>query len=217
MTAAKGLYRNEIPLREIIAAKIRDRIVTGVFQPGERLVERDLAAEFEVSRSPVREAIRILHQEGFVENLATRGIVVKRMERREVEELFDLREALESLASRLAAERVGAETGASLHHRLRDAESAFQAGNLDAAHEANTGFHDDIIVLSGNRNLQDMLRPLMGRLHWIFRQISDFSQVRAEHELLCAAIESGDPERAAEAARSHVLSYRRQTLEHLFD
>ncbi|MQA98665.1 MAG: GntR family transcriptional regulator, partial [Streptosporangiales bacterium] len=81
-------------LREQICERLRDRIIAGELRPGHRLVERDLAEEFGVSRVPVGEAIRILISEGFLEALSPRRIVVRQLSRRDVVQLFDVREAL---------------------------------------------------------------------------------------------------------------------------
>ncbi|WP_035775600.1 GntR family transcriptional regulator [Arthrobacter sp. H5] len=216
MTTQNGLYRHDLPLREIVGNEIRSRIFSGTFPPGARLIERDLAAEFDVSRFPVREAIRILHREGLVETLPTRGIVVKRLERREVEEIFDIREALEGLASKLAAERVAAGEHSDLQKYVDQSRSALADDNPEAARVANSEFHDQIIEFSGSSTLHDILTPLMGRLHWLFGQVPNLDAVCNEHSELCAAINSGDPKAAAEEAQRHVLSYRNQTLEHLF-
>lgn len=216
MSVQSGLYRHDLPLREIVGNEIRSRIFNGTFPPGTRLVERDLATEFEVSRFPVREAIRILHREGLVETLPTRGIVVKRLERREVEEIFDIRESLESLASKLAAERVAAGEPNDLQKHVEHSREALDRGDLESARTANSEFHDAIIEASGSATLHDILTPLMGRLHWLFGQVSNLDAVCNEHSVLCAAINSGDPHAAAEEARHHVQSYRDQTLKHLF-
>ena len=210
------LYKNEKPLREIVGNEIRSRIFSGDFPPGYRLVERDLAEMFQVSRLPVREAIRVLHNEGLVEPLPSRGIVVKTLSRREINELFDIREALEVLATRQAAERIDDAAVRALRESIEASERSIAVGDLDAVHAANSRFHDQILALSGNSLLQHTLEPLIARLHWLFRQIPDVEQLCAEHGVLCDAIGSGDPDAAAEAARSHVLSYKHQTLEFLF-
>jgi DNA-binding GntR family transcriptional regulator len=216
VSPSSKLYKNEKPLRDIVSEEIRSRIFAGELRPGARLIERDLADTFEVSRFPVREALRALQNEGLVEHLPSRGMVVKTLNRQEVIELFDIREALEVLAARLAAGRAAQGSFDGLRRLVGESRAALDVGDLNAAHEANSGFHDEIIAMSGNALLESMLEPLLGRLHWLFRQISDFEQVSAEHAFLCEAILSGDPQRAASAARSHVLSYRRQTLEYLF-
>ena len=86
-------------VRERVREELRERIVTGVLRPGDRLVERDLAEDLGVSRVPVREAIRSLEADGFVVVQSPRRVVVRRLSRVDVEELFDVREALEVLAT----------------------------------------------------------------------------------------------------------------------
>ena len=215
-TQSNKLYRNEKPLRDIVGEEIRMRIFNGTFPPGARLIERDLAEMFSVSRLPVREALRVLLNEGLVENLPSRGVVVSSLDRRHVSELFDIREALEVLAVRQATEHIADGVENSLEEVLREAREAFESGDLDAAHAANSRFHDEIVTLSGNELLQTLLEPLVGRLHWLFRQVSDFKEVTAEHEDLARAIASGDAERAAASARAHVMTYRARTLDYLF-
>ncbi len=215
-TQSNKLYRNEKPLRDIVGEEVRTRIFNGTFPPGTRLIERDLAEMFSVSRLPVREALRVLLNEGLVENLPSRGVVVSTLDRRHVSELFDIREALEVLAVRQATERIAEGADNPLEEVLREAREAFEMGDMDAAYAANSRFHDQIVTLSGNDLLQNMLEPLLGRLHWLFRQVSDFREVTAEHEDLAKAISSGDPERAATSARAHVMTYRARTLEYLF-
>lgn len=216
MTTPSRLYRHERPLREIVSDEIRDRIFSGVFAPGTRLVERNLADEFGVSRFPVREALRILHKDGLVEHLPTRGIVVRQPDRSEVEEIFDIRESLEVLAARLAAQRVASGTPSSLQEHVTASRQALETGDLDAATRSNSEFHDELIRLAGSTTLEEVLRPLMGRLHWLFAQVSDLDQVCREHDKLCAAVESGVPQEAAQEAQRHVLSYKGRTLRHLY-
>jgi DNA-binding GntR family transcriptional regulator len=216
MLTSGGVYRHEVPLGEIVGQHIRNRILSGEFGPGSRLVERDLADRFEVSRSPVREALRILDQEGLVEKLPTRGIVVKQLKRREVDEIFDIREALEGMASRLAAQRVAEGAESQLQGLVAESREAFLRDDPVAVREANWGFHDEIIAFSGNETLQVLLTPLMGRLHWILRQISDFERIEVDHLRLAAAIDSGYPDLAEAEAQSHVRSYRAMTMERLF-
>lgn len=215
-TPSSRLYRNQRPLRDIVGEQIRERIYDGRYPPGTRLVERDLADTCGVSRLPVREALRVLSNEGLVEYLPSRGVAVRSLDRRQVEQLFDIREALEVLAVRQATEQ--AAQGAT--HRLgavtRETHEALRSGDTEAAAAANSRFHDEIIALSDNELLQGLLEPLLGRLHWLFRQIPDFEEVAAEHDELSNAILAGDPERAGDAARAHVLTYRQRTLTYLF-
>lgn len=215
-TQSSKLYRNDKPLRDIIGEEMRRRIFSGDLVPGTRLTERDLAEQFSVSRLPVREALRMLLNERLVEYLPSRGVVVRMLDESQVSELFDIREALEVLASRQAANQIAGGADDILTETVRQARNAQAEGNPDATHEANCRFHDQMVSLSGNDLLESLLAPLLGRLHWLFRQITDFDQVVAEHETLCDAITSADPERAAALARAHVRTYRTLTMNYLF-
>ena len=113
-----------IPLRDQVRDELRRRIADGRLQPGSKMVERELAEEFGVSRVPVREALRTLETEGFVQVVPRKGVVVRHLSRRDVEELFDVREALEFLATRLATEKATNEELAALRHILAEGEEA---------------------------------------------------------------------------------------------
>lgn len=215
-SSSSKLYKRHKPLRDIVAEEIRSSIFSGSFLPGARLVERDLAGHFSVSRLPVREALRILKNEGLVENLPSRGMIVRTFDKQQVNELFDIREALEALAASQATERASEDGLDRLTELVDGSREAVARGDLNAAHLANSQFHDEIINLSGNALLHDILEPLLGRLHWLFRQIPDFDEVCVEHDTLRKAIKSGNPETAASTARSHVGYYRTRTLEYLF-
>jgi DNA-binding GntR family transcriptional regulator len=215
-TSSSKLYRHERPLRDIVRDKIRERIYNGAFRPGTRLVERELAEMFGVSRLPVREALRVLGNEGLVEYLPSRGVVVRMLDRRQVKELFDIREALEVLAVRQATERVAAGAPHQLAEIVAGARLALEQGDVEAAAEANARFHDALVELSDNELLQAILEPLFGRLHWLFRQIADLQEVCEEHEALSRTILAGDPAASAQHAREHVLAYRARTLSYLF-
>ena len=141
---------------------------------------------------------------------------MRTLDRRQVTELFDIREALEVLAARGAAQNVVIGEPNRLTDVMMETRVAVDNGDCQAAYLANSRFHDELIALSDNSLLQEMLKPLLGRLHWLFRQISDVEEVRAEHAVLTDIITQGDPDLAAEAARAHVLYYRKRTLESLF-
>jgi DNA-binding GntR family transcriptional regulator len=215
-TQSSKLYRREKPLRDIVGDHIRAGIYDGTFPPGARLVEQELAESLTVSRLPVREALRVLTIEGLVEHLPTRGVVVRTLDRKQVVEIYDIREALEVLAARQAAERVAAGVESDLSDTMGEAQDALGEGDAAAVHAANSRLHDEIIALSGNALLAEMLESVVGRVAWLRRKIEDFEVIRVEHEALTAAILAGDPESAASAARDHVLASRARTVEILF-
>jgi DNA-binding GntR family transcriptional regulator len=203
-------------IRERVLEQLREHIVSGRLRPGDRLVERDLAVQFGVSRVPVHEAISILQSEGFVVAESPRRVVVRKLSRIDVEELFDVREALEVLASALAAQRAGRQDLRRLEWLLADTAQAIDAGRLGQVADRNAEFHEQIIALAGSGLLSAMLHPLENRLRWLFRQNEDWTRLLHEHERLLAAIASGDPERARECSLRHVRENRALALRLLF-
>lgn len=203
-------------VRERVREELRERIVTGVLRPGDRLVERDLAEDLGVSRVPVREAIRSLEADGFVVVQSPRRVVVRRLSRVDVEELFDVREALEVLATGLACQRVDPPALRRLKRAVTEAARALASGNINQAADANVRFHQEIVTLAGNGLLLSMLHQLEDRLRWLFRQNEDWDRLLHEHRRLYEAIASGDPERARACSVEHVRVNRALALRLLF-
>ncbi|MFD7325903.1 GntR family transcriptional regulator [Streptomyces sp. NPDC059875] len=204
-------------LRDQVCEGLRDRIITGRLKPGDRLVERDVAEEFGVSRVPVREAIRILMGEGFLQALSPRRIVVKQLSRQDVENLFDMREALEVLAVRRAAERRTDAQLDELRELLEEARTATLSGRAERISRANTAFHHHIVELSRNDLLATTLESLEGRLRWLFQQIDDPGPLWDEHRVLYEAIAAADADAAAECSLHHIRHYRDVALRLLFE
>lgn len=209
-------FDDYVPLRDKVRDEIRQRIIDGDYPPGSRIVERDLAEEFGVSRIPVREAFRMLETEGFVTVVARRGVIVRQLAEQDVAELFDVREALEVLACRRAAENATKADLRRLRQALDRAQKACSAGDRRAAGAANESFHDELIAIAHNKLLAGLLEPLQGRLHWLFRQHDNPSELYEEHMRLYETIASGDPDRAAAQALEHVRVNRDLALRLLF-
>jgi DNA-binding GntR family transcriptional regulator len=201
------------PLRDRVRDELRARIADGRVEPGQRLYEKSIAEELGVSRIPVREAIRMLESEGMVSVLPRRGgVLVRRLGRDDVEDLFDVREALEVLAARRAAERVDAAGIEALGRLLDTARRAHAAGAAEAVDAANTAFHEQVYRLGRNLLVPEMLGPLTGRLRWLFRQNVEHERVLADHERLHRAIGDRDPDLAAAVALEHIRASRRMVL-----
>ena len=203
-------------IRERVLAGLRQEIIAGSLRPGDRLVERELADRFGVSRVPVREAIRALVAEGFVHFETPRRTVVRRLSPADVKELFELREALEVYAAGLAASRATPEDLADLRELLRAAASATEAGDAEKITDVNTRFHDRILAMAGNSLLTSVMEPVDGRLRWLTRQNEEWPQLLTEHQDLYEAIASGDPDRARSHTLTHVQANYRSTVRHLF-
>jgi len=203
-------------VRERVLASLRQEIIAGSLRPGDRLVERELADRFGVSRVPVREAIRALVAEGFVHFETPRRTVVRRLTPNDVRELFELREALEVYAAGLAAERVTPEDLARMAELLDRAATATEAGDAELITDINSLLHDRIVAMAGNTLLTEALEPVAGRLRWMTRRNEEWPQLLVEHRELYEAIASGDPDRARAHALAHVRTNYRSTVRHLF-
>lgn len=194
------------PLRELVCDALRQRIIDGTLPPGERLVEDRLAEETGVSRNPVREALRVLAVEGYVELLPRRGAVVASLSPEAVGDIFEVRAALEALAARLAARRAAPADAERLRKVLDEAEAALAKGQLQRLPPLNTRFHELVLEIADNPVLTDMSEPLRGRVQWIFTRTVEGRAPHSlgEHRRLADAIAGGDEDEAARLATGHV-------------
>ncbi|GAA2803635.1 FCD domain-containing protein [Kribbella solani] len=204
--AVRTIGADHVALREQVLAELRRRIVDGEYEQGERLTETRLADDFGVSRNPVREALRVVEAEGFVQILPRRGAVVATLDETAVRDLFAVRQQLETLAAGLAAERATADGIAELRRLIEAANAATEAADFDRVAELNSAFHRTVIEISGNRWLHSISAAMYHHVHWVFRvgaaQRAPHSS--GEHVRLVDAIEAGDATAASAAARLHV-------------
>ncbi|GAA3208938.1 GntR family transcriptional regulator [Actinocorallia longicatena] len=201
-------------LRDHAYETLKRRIVEVELAPGARLVERDLAAELNVSRIPLREALRMLAAEGLVLIVPGKGALVAPFTPADVRHLFDLREVLESLAARLAATRASEASMAPLAARMAEARSATDAGDAQRIASANAAFHAEIIALADNPLLTGIMGPLAARTEWLFRLTAsrDPAEQCAEHEELYNLIAAGNEAAAAACAFAHIAAGRAPSL-----
>jgi DNA-binding GntR family transcriptional regulator len=174
-----------------------------------RLDERQLAQDFGVSRTPVREAMAQLEREGFVRSVPRRGVYVVRKTKEEVIELITAWAALESMAARLITQSASDEDIASLRKMFATFEDGKLRAHLDEYSEANIEFHQTIIRLSGNRVLINLAENLFTHMRMIRRKtIGEKDRVEKsirDHMNIIMAIEARDTERAEHLVRDHAL------------
>jgi len=186
---------------------LRRSILDGVYAPGQRLKEVEISRDLGISRSPVREAIQGLANEGLVRIAPQRGAFVANLDATEVAELYEVREGLEIMAVRLAAER--AET-----LRIMDLRELLEATRSSLDRQESTGyprnldFHKHISALSGNRKLAQEVNEINSQLE-LARIRSAYKLGRAEqayeeHLTIFNALRRRDPEVAADAMREHI-------------
>jgi DNA-binding GntR family transcriptional regulator len=145
-----GVHRE---LWEAVRDEIRTLIISGVFAPGERLVEAALAERFAVSRGPVRTALAELERVGLARSVPRRGMQVATFTRADIDELFDVISALEAIAAREAAERASADQVSLLFELLVELDRAQNDGDQAGAVEADLELHRELVTASGNRRL----------------------------------------------------------------
>lgn len=200
------LGAQHLPLRDQVLTALRTAIIDGDYLPGERLTEDRLAEDFGVSRNPVREALRVAEAEGFVVILPRRGAVVASPSSGTIADMFAVRERLESLAARLAAERATAGDVAALRALLDRGREATQRQDLARVAELNSALHLRILQISGNPWLSSIAKSLYLHVQWVFRlgAAERAPHSWAEHIQLVDAIESGDGDRAERTALDHL-------------
>jgi DNA-binding GntR family transcriptional regulator len=194
------------PLRDQVLTALRKGIISGDYPPGERLTEDRLAEDFGVSRNPVREALRVAEAEGFVVVLPRRGAVVASPSSATIDDVFAVRERLETLAARLAAERATPDDVTTLRTILEQARQATERQDLRRVAELNSGLHLQILQISGNPWLASIAKALYLHVQWVFHMTANVRAPHSweEHIKLVDAIESGDGDRAELVALSHV-------------
>ena len=185
---------------------------------GIRLDERGLSEGLGISRTPIREAMTLLEQEGFVRTRPRRGIFVVRKTKREIVEMITIMAALESMAARLAAERASSGDIAELHGLMDDFRSGNSGERLDDYSDANIAFHQAIIRMSGCVLLADMTENLFIHMRAI-RKITIHQDDRAsrsivDHMRIIEALGRRDPEVAERLAREHTLGLAAHVQQH---
>ena len=203
-------------IRETLAQRIFD----GQLAPGDRLIELEIAREFDTSQTPVREALRELETLRLVESIPYRGTRVRGISDREMTEAYTVRGALEQLAGELAAPHLKNDPNAiaSLRVSLEGIHTAARAGDLDGYSNHNVDFHRKIVVASDNQQLIQSWEALgfdaRVRLHLKRHGEPRLVERAAEHDPIVDALEAGDGLTAGRLLRAHAELCRQRWLEH---
>lgn len=197
--------RRSEQLREII----EERIATGRYLPGMRLDETELATEFEVSRTPIREALMQLTFTGLIDIRPRRGAIVAKISPHRLCEMFEVMAELEAMCGRLAARRLTEMDQRNLREAHKACEAAHDEGDPDEYYRRNEKFHMAIYAASHNGFLIEEATALHRRLGAYRRlQLRVLNRLRtsySEHSAIVEAISTGDGELAAELLRKHII------------
>ncbi len=197
------------PTRELVLEKLREAILSGRFQPGQRLIERELVEQLGVSRTPIREALRKLELEGLVTTVPYKGPVVTLPTLEDARELYEVRAALEGQATALLAACAQPHDLEQLEAHVEAAEEAVRAGDVRAVLAANNAFHDELAHRCGNSLLESLINNLRNRI--ILLRVESLSlpgrppRSVAEHREILARVRAHDPEGARRCMEVHIL------------
>jgi DNA-binding GntR family transcriptional regulator len=196
-------------LVELTVDRLRREILAGSLAPGERLVEEQVTRRFGISRAPLREALRLLAQQGLVEHLPRRGVRVATLSDLDAEELFELRDVLErfSVARALPCAPLDLEP---MRAELATMRHAATTGDLIELADAHRRFHLELVALSGHRQLLQAYEPILLKLQMhMALNLRRESEVAApldgirRHAVLLEAVESNDVDTVFAALASH--------------
>ncbi|UFN50561.1 GntR family transcriptional regulator [Roseomonas sp. OT10] len=206
MTVATPIPRHS--LHDMLVGGIREMIVSGELRPGGKVPEAQLCERFDVSRTPLREALKVLAAEGMIQLLPRRGAVVAQVTPEEIEELFPIMAVLEGLAGEMLCRHADAARIAALravHDRMM---GEYARGDEPAYLRSNREFHDLLFVAAGNATLHAFYQQILTRIRafrFIARKSPDnWRQAAEEHERIMEAIEARDGAKLSRLLRRHV-------------
>ena len=188
-----------LPLRDVVFNTLRQAILRGELKPGERLMEIQLANKLGVSRTPIREAIRKLELEGLVLMIPRKGAEVAQITEKNMQDVLEVRKALEELSVQLACERITPEQVEEMKMAAEDFRKVLKSGDVTKIAEADVKFHD--IIFAATNNLREQMYRF--RVEYL-KQKECYPQLLEEHDKLIALISGGEVEEACELMGCHI-------------
>lgn len=220
MTEHFQLEMNEyLPLRDVVFHTLRQAILKGELKPGERLMEIQLAQKLGVSRTPVREAIRKLELEGLVLMIPRKGAEVAEITVKDLEDVLEVRGALEELAVRDACDHITEEQLQDLLQAAEEFKQALESGDLVKCAEADVAFHDIIYSATNNRRLLQILNNLREQMYRYRMEYMKDGRTHKilleEHDAIQRALRKHDKVKAGDAIRIHIENQKRSIIRSL--
>ncbi|MDD2221533.1 MAG: GntR family transcriptional regulator [Clostridia bacterium] len=217
MTIESALNHHPGLLRLQVYEKLENDILSGRYRPDEALIEKNISKEMGVSRTPVREALRQLEQEGLVKSIPNKGVVVTRVEPQDIEDIYTIKKSIEGLAARLAAERITPEELRELEEVVDLSEFYADKNDIDRLVELDSRFHAIIFRASRNRPLMQTLQQFhvfvkRARSESLHRK-GRFPQMVAEHRRIFLAIKAGNGDEAENQHKIHINNAMQSLME----
>jgi len=210
--------RKHKSLVESIVEDLQDKIIRGHLEPGQRMVEAELCGKMGISRSPLREAFRILESQGFLAHEPRKGMHVSRVSLEELENIYVIRANLESLATKLAVKNGDAGVLEELRKLHREMIRAADQSDTRAYHQLNLKFHEVLTLASLNKRLIELIDNFVKQTNrYRFVVFSTPGKLRSSiknHEDLIRSFEMGDAEEAERVRKAAILNNIEVLREH---
>ena len=221
MTSDFHVNMNEyLPLRDVVFNTLRQAILRGELKPGERLMEIALANRLGVSRTPIREALRMLELEGLVIMIPRKGAQVAQITEQDLNDVLEVRLGLEELAVRFACERITDEEIKELGLAVKEFEKKMREDDLSAQAEADVKFHEIIYGANHNRRLVQIINNIREQMYRYrieyLKDVESRKTLVKEHYEICDALKHRDAEGAVEKMCIHIKNQQeaiRRSLE----
>ncbi|MCR5775089.1 MAG: GntR family transcriptional regulator [Lachnospiraceae bacterium] len=209
-----GFYENEedafLPLRDVVFKQLREEILYGKLKPGERLMEIALSERLGVSRTPVREGIRLLEKEGLVVMLPRRGAHVASITAKQLEDVLEARRTLETFAVNTCCARITKKRFEELKEANKNFAEAVESRDLRKMADTDTEFHNVIIDTAGNEKVKELLISLKEQIfrykYEFMKEMDDPTILVREHDQIIKAIGDSRSDKAVELLRMHIDS-----------
>lgn len=205
------------PLRKQVYEVLRETILTGKLKPGEKITEVEVAEELNVSRTPVREAIRMLELEELIVIVPQRGVFVAGIKStKEINNIFQVRAELEGLAAFLTTQNISEEQIITLNNYIKSLKKCMVDDDLQHCIEIDIAFHQVIYETSNNKWLQKLLDSLFEQItRFRSQSLAQKGRMKAalkEHKQIAEAISERKPKKAKKLARKHIEQARKSVI-----
>lgn len=206
-------------IRNQVYQLLKEEICSGGFDPGQKLLENELAQRYSVSRSPVREAMRQLVSDGLVEEVPNKGVFVKKLSDKDVEEIYDVRVLLESYAMENIPGGVSSGDAQALQEVLSKMEAVHKRNDMTTYIQLDTELHDKLVHLCGNSIIVELYERVCGRVQQ-FRGYALNSDARYvdsldEHRMLVKYLVEGEIQKAKEINTRHLSLMRNEVMDYV--
>ena len=220
MASDLHLEMNEyLPLRDVVFNTLRQAILRGELKPGERLMEIALSQRLGVSRTPVREAIRMLEQEGLVIMIPRKGAQVAEISEKDLKDVLEVRLGLEELAVRIACQRITEEELEELEQAVKEFEEAMKEDNLGVLAEADVKVHEVIYGSTHNKRLVQIISNIREQMYRYrveyLKDVESRKTLVEEHYAVYRALKARNQQQAVKDIRIHIVNQQNAILRSL--